>query len=74
MKQPEYLIIYEQTPTGWSAYVPDLTGCVAAGRTRRDTERLMRGAIAMHLQTMLEDGDHIPRPTTSVGSIAVRLG
>ena len=45
-----YLVILERTATGWSAYCPEIPGCVAAGRTRRDTCRLMRAALALHLQ------------------------
>ena len=73
MKPSEYLIIYERTATGWSAYAPDLPGCVAAGRTRRQTERLMSDAIVMHVEAMIEDGDPIPRPTTTSGTVVVSV-
>ena len=59
-----YVVIYERTATGYSAYVPDLPGCVAAGATFRETEELIRRAVEMHLQAMREDGDPIPDPTT----------
>jgi len=55
-----YLIILERTRTGWSAYSPDLPGCVAAGRTRRDTCRLMRRAIALHLEAEVAAGRRLP--------------
>jgi predicted RNase H-like HicB family nuclease len=70
---PAYLIIYERTRTGWSAYAPDLPGCVAAARTQRQTERLMRDAIAKHLETMIKDGDPIPRPITTSGKVGVPM-
>jgi predicted RNase H-like HicB family nuclease len=60
----KYLIIYERTATGYSAFVPDLPGCVAGGATFEETADLMRGAIAMHLEAMREDGDPIPEPAT----------
>ncbi len=59
-----YVVIYAKTATGYSAYVPDLAGCIAAGDTVEETEALMRQAIAMHLTGMREDGDEIPPPTT----------
>ena len=57
-------MVFEKTDTGYSAYVPDLPGCVAAGSTRKEVEHLIRGAIQMHLEGMREDGDPIPSPTT----------
>jgi predicted RNA binding protein YcfA (HicA-like mRNA interferase family)/predicted RNase H-like HicB family nuclease len=59
----KYLVIYEKTATGYSAYAPDLPGCIAGGFTFEETEELMRGAIQMHLEAMREDGDSIPEPT-----------
>jgi predicted RNase H-like HicB family nuclease len=58
-----YLIIIEPTGNGWSAHVPDLPGCVAAGETRDETIELMRGAIEMHLDGMREDGQTVPEPS-----------
>jgi predicted RNase H-like HicB family nuclease len=43
----DYTVIYEETPTGYSAYLPDLPGCVAAGATRAEVERLIRSAVEM---------------------------
>ena len=60
----KYLIIYEKTETGYSAYVPDLPGCIAGGFSFEETAELMRGAIRMHLEGMRKDGDAIPEPTT----------
>jgi predicted RNase H-like HicB family nuclease len=65
-----YVVIYERTATGYSAYVPDLPGCVAAASSLEDTESLMRGAIEMHLTGMREDGDPIPPPTTVANYIS----
>jgi len=60
----KYLVIYEKTATGYSAYAPDLPGCVTTGPTLRETEQLMKEAIAFHLDGLREDGLPIPEPTT----------
>jgi predicted RNase H-like HicB family nuclease len=59
-----YTVIFEKAGNGYSAYVPDLPGCIAAGSTRAEVEKLIRGAIEMHLESMREYGDPIPAPTT----------
>ncbi len=59
-----YAVICEKTGTGYSAYVPDLPGCVAAGDTLEQTSKLMLEAIEFHLAGMREDGDAVPEPTT----------
>jgi predicted RNase H-like HicB family nuclease len=51
------------------AYVPDLPGCMATGKTREDTTCVMRDAIAFHRQGLKEDGLPIPEPTTRAESI-----
>jgi predicted RNase H-like HicB family nuclease len=71
MIRVKYTVIYEKTATGYSAYVPDLPGCISAGSTLEETTELMRAAIEMHLETMREDGDSIPEPTTMAGTIAI---
>ena len=58
-----YPILIASTRTGFSAHVPDLPGCVAAGRTLDETKRLMAKAIEMQLAAMREDGDEIPEPS-----------
>jgi predicted RNase H-like HicB family nuclease len=57
----KYLIILEPTKTGYSAYSPDLDGCVAAAATRKKTVALMKEAIAFHLEGLAEEGLPIPR-------------
>jgi predicted RNase H-like HicB family nuclease len=66
----KYVVIFEPTTTGYSAEVPDLPGCVAAGATLAETSELMRGAIRMHLAGMREDGEPILEPRTIAESIA----
>jgi predicted RNase H-like HicB family nuclease len=60
----KYAVLFEKTVTGYSAHVPDLPGCVAAGDTLEETAELMRKAIQMHLAGMREDGEPIPEPHT----------
>ena len=67
----EYTVILEPGDNNWSAYVPDLPGCVAAAKTRDETERLIREAIVLHLKAMREDGDLIPPPTSDAIRVAV---
>jgi predicted RNase H-like HicB family nuclease len=67
-----YAVIYEKTQTGYSAHAPDLPGCVAAGSTLAETQRLMRGAIEMHLEGMREDGASIPPPRTLADYLMVK--
>jgi predicted RNase H-like HicB family nuclease len=52
----DYRIVIEPTRTGFSAYSPDLPGCVSTGRTRNQVEKNMRDAIAFHLQGLRELG------------------
>ena len=58
----KYLIIIEETATGFSAYSPDLSGCIATGATRDEVEREMQGAIQFHIDGLREDGFPVPEP------------
>ena len=68
----EYTIVIEQTPRNFSAYAPDLPGCVATGATRDETIREMRTAIAIHVESLREHGEPVPTPrcTTEVVDVA----
>jgi predicted RNase H-like HicB family nuclease len=57
-----YLIIIEQTSTGYSAYSPDLPGCVATGSTRAEVEREMHNAIEFHIEGLRLAGEEVPAP------------
>jgi predicted RNase H-like HicB family nuclease len=59
-----YAIIIETGPNNYSAYVPDLPGCVTTGKTIEEGKRNMADAIALRLQGMREVGDPIPEPTS----------
>jgi predicted RNase H-like HicB family nuclease len=58
-----YIIIIEKAGANYSAYCPDLPGCVSVGDTIEETKQNMREAIALHIRGMIEDGDPIPEPS-----------
>lgn len=58
------LVIVEQTSAGFSAFSPDLPGCVATGASRSDVERRMREAIELHLEGLRAEGEELPQPHT----------
>jgi predicted RNase H-like HicB family nuclease len=60
----QYAIIIERAQGNFSAYAPDLPGCVATGRTVEEVTREMRDAIQFRLDSMREDGEPIPEPTS----------
>ncbi len=60
-----FMIVIEKGPRSYGAYVPDLPGCVAAGRTVAQVRRLIREAIALHLDDMRRAGQRIPKPTST---------
>ena len=68
----EYAIIIEQTPRNFSAYAPDLPGCVATGATRDEAVREMCTAIAFHIESLQEHSEPVPAPrcTTAVVDVA----
>jgi predicted RNase H-like HicB family nuclease len=57
-----YLIIIEETATGYSAYSPDMPGCVATGHTREEIQREMHDAIGFHLDGLRLAGEPVPQP------------
>lgn len=64
-----YLVIIEKANNNYSAFSPDVPGCVATGATREEAEREMHAALQMHLAGLKEDGLPIPLPSASVGYI-----
>ena len=67
----KFLVVIESTKTGYSAYSPDLPGCVATGATREEVEKNMHDAIEMHVQGLLEDNLPVPEPTTFAEYISI---
>lgn len=66
----EYLAIYEHDTDGWSAYIPDLPGCVGTGSTRPEVEDNIRAAVALHLEGLRAEGAPTPAPSTIAGVVA----
>jgi predicted RNase H-like HicB family nuclease len=67
-----FLIVIEKANGNYSAYSPDLPGCVATGATREEAEQNMYEAIELHLQGLKEDGLSIPRSTSFAEYITVK--
>ena len=65
----EYTIIVEKAPGNYSAYVPDLSGCITTGATVEEIRTNMREAIALHLRGMREDGEPIPEPASFAATV-----
>jgi predicted RNase H-like HicB family nuclease len=66
-----YAIVIEKANGNYSAYVPDLPGCIATGATVEETEISIREAIEFHLEGMREDGQTIPVPSSRVDYVDV---
>jgi predicted RNase H-like HicB family nuclease len=66
-----YAIVIENAGANYSAYVPDLPGCVAVGESLAEVERQIREAIEFHLEGMREDGSPIPPPSSKVDYVEV---
>lgn len=67
----QYLIVIEKTETGYSAYSPNLPGCVLDRATREEVEQNMREAVEFHLKGLKLEGLEIPQPTTSSAYVGV---
>lgn len=67
----KYTVIIEQTDSGYSAYVPDLPGCVAAADTQLEVKELIGEAMLMHMDSLREHGEPIPEPRASVTTVSV---
>ena len=71
MSARRYPVIIEPTGTGFSAYSPDVLGCVAVGDTEEETRRNFQDALTAHFQAMREMGEPIPEPHSSVDYVEV---
>jgi predicted RNase H-like HicB family nuclease len=60
----QYLIVIEKTATGFSAYSPDLPGCVTTGATREEIEQNIRDAIEFHIAGLRQEGYEVPEPNS----------
>ena len=67
----KYTVIYEKSATGYGAYVPDLPGCVATGKTKGQVRKLIREAMELHIESLKQHGEPVPEPTTVADFITV---
>lgn len=67
----EYTVIYEKGRRNWSAYVPDLPGCIATAKTQKQLKRVIRQAIEFHIEGLIEHGEAVPEPTVESGKVQV---
>jgi len=70
----KYAVIIEAGERNYSAYVPDLPGCIATGRTLEEVKQVMREAIAFHIEGLREDGLPVPEPTTLAEYVELQEG
>ena len=66
-----YLIVVEKGERNYSAYCPDLPGCVATGESIEETETQMIEAIRFHLEGLAKDGESVPEPSSSAATFVV---
>lgn len=64
MELYRFMIVIEKSVKGFSAYAPDLTGCIATGSTRKMVERNIYEAVKFHIEGLKEEGLEVPKPTT----------
>lgn len=67
-----YMVVVEEGPTSFGAYVPDLPGCVAVGKTRDEVLDLIKEAIELHIQGLRDEGIEIPKPHASSEFVEVQ--
>ncbi|MCC3405549.1 MAG: type II toxin-antitoxin system HicB family antitoxin [Microcoleus sp. PH2017_10_PVI_O_A] len=67
----EYVVIFELAGANYSAYVPDLPGCISTGKTLEETENNIKEAIELYIDTLREDGQSIPEPSLKTKTISV---
>jgi predicted RNase H-like HicB family nuclease len=68
----EYLVVVEKGKAGYGAHVPDLPGCIAVGGSRREVLKLIREAIELHIESLRESGQHVPKPNSESEVVKVR--
>ena len=74
MHNMQYTIVIERTPRNFSAYVPDLPGCIATGATKEEVVREICEAIEFHIESLQEHGDPVPEPQRTAAVVDVAAG
>lgn len=67
----KYLVVFEKANSNYSAYSPDIPGCIATGKTRDEAEKNIKEAISFHIEGLKEDGLPLPEPASSTEYIEV---
>ena len=67
----QYAVVFERGTRNWSAYVPDLPGCIATGKTRKETEQMIRGAIEFHIEGLRLRGRPVPPSVSAAANVRV---
>ena len=67
-----YLVVIEEGPTSFGAYVPDLPGCIAAGESHQEALQLIKEAIEFHIEGLKEEGQFIPMPHSASTFVEVQ--
>ena len=71
MNAVKYTVVIEKSPNNYAAYVPDLPGCIATGKTEGEVIAEIREAIAFHIESLVEHGEAVPKPQTVAASVDV---
>ena len=69
----EFLVVLEKAEKNWAAYSPDVSGCMATGRTPEETIKRYEKALRMHLEGLREDGLPIPEPTATATTVELAV-
>jgi predicted RNase H-like HicB family nuclease len=67
----KYLVVYEKARDNYSAYSPDIPGCIATGKTRKETGKNIKEAINLHIDGLKEDGLPLPEPVAFIDYVEV---
>ena len=67
----QYAVVLEKGKRNWSAYVPDLPGCIATGKTHKETEQMIREAIEFHIEGLRLRGHLVPPPVFSAVNVRI---
>ena len=65
--RPKLAVVSERTPNNFSAYVPELPGCISTGQTWHEIREMIREAISSHIEDLVEQGGPVPEPSMSIG-------
>ena len=66
-----YMVVVERGETSWGAHAPDLPGCIAVGESREEVLELIREAIDLHIEGLVEDGVDVPEPRSETAFVEV---